>query len=298
MQILNPSINHSKPEYIIRALSNTGYQNALMPFPQFSRLPKELQLKIWGFMLPPPRVVDVVASHIYDRLEEKLTTSSCTTDPKSTSWVETHIESVFAKPMTLPSLFHTCRDSRELMLQHYMPLECELRGQRETELESLPPEVRDDGLEVVFRRTVFKGDRPFTLLDPRRDILYVDNPGRNPYSLPDRPEEPSMSILLRWLSSDIKENVRRIVMKVSMWREAIGTKTWELLVQFKRLEELYVTLHTEVFPVLGIEEQVRRDLNDLSRDYPQWKTPVARLVRRKDSRADSVTDMRRFELRD
>ena len=118
-------ISQPKVEPITKASRDARHRISPMPFLQFSRLPKELQLKIWAHMFPPPRIVDIFAVPVQDRLEEKLTPNSCTTDPESASWVQTHIERVFSEPSRLPTIFYVCRDSCSVVLLHYRPLHCE-----------------------------------------------------------------------------------------------------------------------------------------------------------------------------
>lgn len=269
-----------------------------MTFPQFSRLPKELQLKIWAYMFPAPRIVDVFAVPVQDRLEEKLTPNTCATDPKSTSWVQTRIERVFSATSKLPTIFHVCRDARSVVLLHYQPLHCEPTAQdtRERELASLPPETHEDGVEVVFCRTMVKGHKPFSLLGLRRDLLFLENPISGSYSLLDGPGGSSLGTLMRWLNSDIKKGLRAFAMSGFSWYMAAQTRTLELLMQFERLEELYVTaLETNISMQLGrpwmgvglnrvestmddLLEEVKRDVDELSREHPQWKIPIVSVL--------------------
>lgn len=288
-----------------------------MSFPQFCLLPKELQLKIWAFMLPGPRIVNIFAFPVEDRLEERLTPNSCTTDPLSTSWVHTRTERVFAlaRLSRLPTVFHVCRDSRELVLRHCTPFLCEprRRGQREREVESLPPVAREADLEIVFSRTMLKRDRPFTLLDPRKDMIFLENPTIGSYLRLNGAEflvRCTVETLMRWLSSDIKENLLYLAMSYSSWRAAIDNGTVKVLVQLRGLEVLYVAYSRgsvsaslgsstpQVTPSVDddyddeddddedywrttkceLVEEAMKTLKILSREHSQWKIPIVRIV--------------------
>ena len=284
-------------ELITKASRPSGYYTSPMSFPQFNRLPKELQHKIWTFMFPAPRIVDIFAVPVQDRLEEKLIPNSCGTDPKSASWVQTRIERVFTENSRLPTIFQVCRDSRSVVLLHYRSLYCEpiVQDAGERELESLPPETQEDKVEVVFCRTMVKGQKPFSLLGLNRDLLFLENPISGSYSLLDGPGGPSLGTLMRWLSSDIKKGLRAFAMSGFSWCMAAQASGLEVLTEFEKLEELYVTaLDTNISTQLGrpwmdiglnagnsvdeIEKDVRRGVEELSKEHPQWKIPLVKVL--------------------
>jgi hypothetical protein len=271
-----------------------------MSFPHFSRLPTELQLKIWRYMLPSPRVVDVFAITTDEKLEERLPPNSCTADPASTSWVQTFIECVYATPHSLPPLFHLCRAARRLVMQHYNPINAEMGVQGERELESLAPEVRGPGLEIVFSKSALKENQPYTLVNPSMDILYLNDAEWMNGTEPSRVS--SLDTVVRWLGGDIKRNLRHLAIPYHIWNRAKNAGSMRVLVEFERLDELYVDLmildtslvmgsailQTEEINWMGevgeriglLTEVIREDIENLARENPQWKRPEFRTVNR------------------
>ena len=151
-------------------------------------------------------------------------------------------------------------------------------------------------MEVVFCRMMVEGHQLFSLLGLRRDLLFLENPISGSYSLLDGPGGSSLGTLMRWLSGDIKKSLCAFAMSGFLWRMADQTRTLELLMQFERLEELYVTaLDISISTQLGqswldvglnraqstmaeIGEEVKRSIDELSRQHPQWKTLIVRVL--------------------
>lgn len=271
-----------------------------MSFPRFSRLSTELQLKIWRHMLPSPRVVDVFAITIDEKLEERLPPNPCTADPVSTSWVQTFIECLYATPHSLPPLFHLCRAARMLVMENYNPINVETGVQGERELESLAPEARGPGLEIVFSQSALKENQPFVLLNTRMDILYLNYAERKNGTGPSRVS--SLDTLVRWLGGDIKRNLRHLTIPYGIWNRAKKAGSLRALVEFERLDELCVdfmildtspVLHyaiIEAEEIIWMEEEeriglltevIQKDIENLARENPQWKRPEFRAVNRK-----------------
>jgi hypothetical protein len=278
----------------------------------FLKLPAELQALIWHFSLPGPRIVDLFAFSISETLQERhLPSDSCSRDAFSASWIRTCIERVYAGPQPLSPLLHVCRDSRALVLQRFVKLnaDAELQGQRE--LESLPPKVQPDGLEVVHSRAKAQGNLPFALLDPKIDMLFLQDPQELMNSL-GGPLISSLPIMLRWIPKNVIETLRSIAIPYFTWRKtrkAHGVESLQLLMKFKDLEELYVSFlggqsvvqaHTWLDEVNGMEElgghfrevemEVLADVENLARKFPEWRRPVVRVVKHRSVLA------REFEL--
>jgi hypothetical protein len=182
-----------------------------MSFPQFALLPPELQLRIWTFSLPPPRVVDLFAVPVSESLQPRFVpapvkgaTSSLASlkrpsrdneneneDGDSTSgdnddaeeeedgpmlkapvWIRTFIERVYTSTQDLGCL-HVCKDARKAVLREYLKLNADMVLKGHMVFKCLETEVQGDGNERMYCLASIKGKRPYALLDPQRDIVFL-----------------------------------------------------------------------------------------------------------------------------
>ena len=263
----------------------------------FRKLPTELQALIWNFSLHERRIVDIFAFSINETLQERAPGAGCSGDALSASWVQTYIERVYAATQPLSPVFHVCRESRALVIQRYVQLNADTELLGERELENLPPRIQSDDLEIVHCRATARGDKPFALLDPRKDILFLQDPHQMMNSL-GGPLISSLAIMMRWMSKEIIEHLRSIAIPYFTWRKTRKVESLELLMGFKGLEELYVSFlggqsivqaHTWLDEVNGVDElgvhfkevemEVLADVENLARQFPNWRRPMVRVVK-------------------
>jgi hypothetical protein len=257
-----------------------------MSFHQFNLLPTELRLTIWQLALPSPRLVVVTASVLLSHKE----IPNITLGPPDLSlppYLTIHLEEVYAKRDPLPPMFHACKEARNFVLAHHARFSAEENrpGNRERMTEKHPSGSRNDqGIE--FWRITYDGNRPFILLDLRRDVLFL----RPPVSWTDNLACPPLETLMRWIGWDIKDNLRSLFIPASTWFAADTAEIWIRLMEFKRLEELYVFMDTipvgDTFPTgeEGLEneihiERIRMGLAAWAKKYPRWKSPLITTVR-------------------
>jgi len=84
-------------------MSNTYFRRAPISFPQFAKLPGELQLKIWKFAIPEPRVI-TYSSRPFTEIYPP----------------NTH-KSIYKLTYTNPGILGACYDSRTEALKRYQP---------------------------------------------------------------------------------------------------------------------------------------------------------------------------------
>jgi hypothetical protein len=275
-----------------------------MTFPQFIRLPPELQLKIWAFSLPPPRVVDLFAVPVTESLQPRVDIN--TTSPESlpsrysaeqtqedakdapaTVWTRTFVERIYTIPHSL-SCLHTCAQARKIALKKYLRINADLKFQGEMQF------VCINGHETMYWLGTLKGPRPFALLDPERDVLFLQDPPRTR----DRTGTlvtSSLEILLRWLPVPIHA-LKRLAIPYYTWRKTRNNERLELLKEFENLEELYISFlgdnasgscKATWSDLVGglwshfkeVEDEVKADIGNLKRKYPDWKAPMVRVVK-------------------
>ena len=239
-----------------------------MSFPQFALLPPELQLRIWAFSLPPPRVVDLFAVPVSESLQprfvpapKKDATSSLTSlsrpscdneNEDETSidnegsilsdsdgdeeeviepmliapvWIRTFIERVYTSRHDLGCL-HVCKDARKAVLREYAKLDADMELKGDMAFKCLENVVQGDGNERMYCLASLKGERPYALLDPRRDIVFLQE----------------YVFLAFTQNCDVYE-------RVLSWRSIFRLQT--RLLPRKALHVLYyrATAHSEIFEV-------------------------------------------------
>ena len=161
-----------------------------------------------------------------------------------------------------------------------------------------------EGEETVYCFGSFTGEtgedqRPYALLDPRRDMVLLQDPAR----MRDRMGGfviSSLEILLRWLGKDLVRCLRRLAIPYFTWRKMKRRGTLRLLMEFGALEELYVSFlgrsagrtWCDVAVAQGgseaeglwshireVEEEVRAEIEGLKRECGEWTAPMVRVVK-------------------
>jgi hypothetical protein len=134
--------------------------------------------------------------------------------------------------------------------------------------------------------------RPFALVDPKRDILFLEDP-QMPAHFGSGSIVSSLSILVRWIEHEIILNLRRLAIPYYSWRKCRITETLTVLKEFKGLTELYVSFMGGYEPGStwsdGIgelaghmdeaEAEVKADLENLERGSRGWQRPKLKFVK-------------------
>lgn len=294
-----------------------------MSFPQFVLLPPELQLKIWAFSLAAPRVVDLFAVPVSESLQPRFApapknpaTSSLNQDhsssesrneddnansneeedraPAATIWIRTFIERIYTSPQDLGCL-HICSEARKIALKSYLRVNADTNFLGDMQFECLPTAKQSDEHETMFCLGTLKGDRPYALLDPWRDIVFLQDPPEMRDAIGGLVIS-SMEILLRWLGTKTIHSLRRLAIPYYTWRKTKNAVGLKLLLEFEGLEELYVSFLGDNYTgsyratwsdmvgelwshVREVEEEVQADVEWLKRRYPEWKAPKVRVVK-------------------
>lgn len=210
------------------------------------------------------------------------------------------MERVYTQPHDLGAL-HICAEARRTVLKQYVRVSADTEFRGATEC--LGQMGGHDGEEMVHCLGSLKGEGPYALLDPGRDIVLLQDPPR----MRDRTGGfviSSLDILLRWLGNDVVSSLRRLAIPYYTWRKTKNRGRLKLLMEFGALEELYVSFlgggnmggggrtWCDVVVAQGgsevgglwshvreVEEEVRADVEGLKRDWREWKVPRVTVVR-------------------
>jgi hypothetical protein len=175
---------------------------------------------------------------------------------------------------------------------HFTPLETYSRPN------DTPEEVRAQRKQGRFYLETLKGSRPFALLDPKADIVFLQDPPRqrNPW---EGDVVSSLATLVRWLDGAVLQNLRSLAIPYYTWHKSRILGILHLLLEFKELEELYVSFlggvpgvggsmggwaDEEAVVELGghvteVGEEVRGDVEGLKRKFPEWQKPRVQIVK-------------------
>jgi hypothetical protein len=293
-------------------------------FPQFALLHPEIQLIIWAFSLPPPRIVDLFAVPVSESLQlrPRFGTKNCgSTSPASKSisiasltpdaleentvpagasaappvWIHTFIERIYSTPQNL-SCLHICSASRQVALKRYVRVNADMELCGDKKFEILPSSYpKTDEIEAQYYLSSLKGSRPYALLDPSHDIVFLQDPPRTL----DRTGGlviSSLDILLRWSPVPVS-SLKRLAVPYFTWRKTRNNGRLVVLRELVALEELFVSFLGDGYAGSGyraswsdvvgavwshveeVEEEVRADVEVLKRECPEWKVPRVRVVR-------------------
>jgi hypothetical protein len=190
------------------------------------------------------------------------------------------------------------------VLQRYLKVDSESAFDGERELESKEPVLRPEStiisrrqIEIFYSRVYSRerrqGNRPFALIDPRNDILFLQDPPHAVYQT-GVPVVSSLEILVRWLDPEIIANVRRLAIPYYSLRKTRVLGHLEVLMEFKGLNELCVSflggydgqrrLWSDEVGDLGghmneVEKEISGDLESLEKEFPGWERPALKFVK-------------------
>ena len=231
------------PRYASKAFVTASQQPPALIFTQFSHLPRELQLKIWDLALRRPRRIDIFTNR-YEPLEP------CPEDDhtEETPFAQTHFAQVFARPRDMFNIFHACHDSRNFLLQKYIPFHVQeylpCRPGTMKKRKNMPPVALSNDMEPVHSCTLVGGHKRFEFLDLRNEVLYLVGTPSGGYPVPGyrftEAKWCTLWILTRWLSSDIKEKLCTFAMSIQLLRTTARHGALSMMVELKGLEVLYV----------------------------------------------------------
>jgi hypothetical protein len=141
----------------------SNLERATMSFSQFALLPPEIQIKIWAFHLPSPRIVDLfpVSERLQPSFEYDATTSPPFSSPSSSSvpvfptantaaaqqatkWTRTFIERIYTSPHKLQHL-HICTEARKIALRRYVSVNADLELKGNMRFNYLIPQPDEEG---------------------------------------------------------------------------------------------------------------------------------------------------------
>ena len=166
----------------------------------------------------------------------------------------------------------------------------------DVKFEALPSsDSKSDETEPQYYLSTLKGSRPYALLDPSHDIVFLQDPPRT-LDKTGGLVISSLVILLRW-SPVLISSLRRLAVPYFTWRKTRNNGRLDVLTELGALEELFVSFLGDGYggsgyraswsDVVGglwshveeVEGEVRADVEGLKREYPEWKVPRVRVVR-------------------
>jgi hypothetical protein len=211
-------------------------------------------------------------------------------------------ERFFTSPRLITPLLRVDSESRSFVLsQNFKPIEC-VKNYRDYDPKEmfLRRHGRDGDHrgnprpdDMSFMRVSPIENRQFSLVDPRSDVFFVEDPHlqQRDFVL------SSIDVTVRWIGPYCLEHLKRLAMPYYTWRKASMYCSLYTLTEFKALEELYISF-------LGCEEQspgsdwvssvngfnphfedmekhILGELEDLVKEFPDWKRPEIRFVKNK-----------------
>jgi hypothetical protein len=298
-------------------------------FRHFNKLPLELRLKIWAYVLPDSKIVDIVAISTDESQQLFFLPPEDGGDGRRqprAKWVRTFVDHVHVHDQSLPSLLHVNRQTRDLVLKKWRTLH-RLDYKREGGMISSqggatgtgeerrdgkwlgfkPPEVQNDGLESMFYLAPPLRHN-LGLFNPELDILFLADPPST-HHLPTYLVS-SLSVLVRWLDQSVIESVTGLAIPYYTWRKDRTFKQLGLLFKFKRLQRLWVCFvgdreegrvgwlgavgrdvdAGEDGYLADVKEQVRCDVEELGRKEAGWRRPLVGVVRNRGAVVDELMD--------
>ena len=223
-----------------------------------------------------------------------------------------YTERVYTPPQPFVPLLHVCHEARQVVLRNYVKInaDVDIRAPgtaHDGPMDLTPVESYSHGdgrseedkagkEQGRFYLATLKGNRPFALLDPKTDILFLQDPPRQRDRL-GAEIISNLATLIRWLDVEVLRNLKRLALPYYTWHKSNTLGFLHLLLAFEELEELYVSFLGGV-PVCagamwadqgGVEElgshvkevaeEVMSDVEGLKRSFPEWRKPKVKIVK-------------------
>ncbi|PMD61185.1 uncharacterized protein K444DRAFT_611454 [Hyaloscypha bicolor E] len=226
-------------------------------FRPFPSLPLELRLKIWSYLLPAPRIVDVIAISTESNERQQLSNSNpAVPSPAIPKRARRFVDDLQSPRQDVPVLMHVSREARSLVLKKWRVVggvkvlgEMEMRRAGYQRFEDGPDweergivqgcgwqlmeEGKSDERESVFYFHPESTRATPVLFNPDIDVLFLADP-------PSTRKVSSLSVLVRWLERDVVESARNLALPYYSWRKDYTFGNLGALKQFKSLERLWV----------------------------------------------------------
>ena len=221
-------------------------------------------------------------------------------------------ERVYTAPQPFVPLLGVCRDSRQVVLRNYVRINADMKTHDPREVHHWPwiltslntssdhgrraEEVKAQEDQGRYYLATLEGKRPFALLDPKSDILFLQDPPRNSNPL-GAETRSSLATLIRWVDAAVLRNLRRLALPYSTWKKMNNFDLLHLLLEFKELEELCISFLGGVPVGVGamcadeggveelgshvreVEVEVTGDVEGLKRLFPEWMNPKVKVVK-------------------
>ncbi|KAH6682025.1 hypothetical protein B0J14DRAFT_695492 [Halenospora varia] len=179
----------SKANHVLRMMRRGKCEPvAAMTFASFGKLPPELREKVWGFALPGPRVVQMRIKLVVAKYSK-------------------HQRGFHLKSTTpVPSMLHTCSESRAIALQHY---------------------------ELGMGSHLSRGR---TYIDFTKDTIYFGDVNES--------QGFTMASLLRDTPEKDLSKIRKLAVSQNVWNSKPFCNV-HVLLDFRNLEELILVMERE-----------------------------------------------------
>jgi len=187
--------------------------------------------------------------------------------------------------------------TRSLVLQRYSVINVDVGVGGPRSFRDLPPVIGANGVETIYSHEQLEGNRPFALVDPRCDIVFLQDknwmPRQDLLNL-----VSDLEILVRWLDRGFVENLQCLAIPYYTWRKTRSSGGLKVLLRFKGLKRIFVSFMAgrpqhghplwsdatdELAGHIGeVEAEVRDDVENLARKHLGWTKPGYAVVKHRD----------------